>query len=180
MAVVSIKWHWIDCKPGFDWKEHIVPQLEDLGISEYDLKSSVYVIRVAGYFVIKYPKGNSPVLYVGEGNFKDRIKKHDEWLKSLNEIVHDFPFQVAFCLPKCKGNNHCKHQDTEAAVLHAFKKKYGLAPFKNKQMEYAKIDHEYAPHNPFNEAFNIGKGIRYGWAIEPLPSNLYYETYHRV
>ncbi|BCG46462.1 hypothetical protein GEOBRER4_n1258 [Citrifermentans bremense] len=180
MAQININWHWITYEIGSKWKKDVLPQLGKLEISESDLSSSVYVIRVAGYFAIKYPKAISPVLYIGEGNFKTRIEQHRNWLGNMSEIMSEFPLEIAFCLPKCTGNNHCRHKDTEAAMLHAFKDKFGLAPLKNKQMEYARIDHEYLPRLAFNDAINIGRGVRCDWAIEPMPSNIHYNEYHRV
>jgi len=180
MAEIEIYWHWIKYGMGSKWARDVLPQLEELEVSELDLSKSVYVIRAAGYFAIKYPKGISPVLYIGEGNFKSRIEQHRNWLGNMSEIMSEFPLEIAFCFPKCKGNNHCRHQDTEAAMLHAFKRKFGLAPFKNKQMEYPKIDHEYLPRLAFNDAITIGRGVRYDWAIEPMPSNIHYSEYHKA
>src|ERR1043165_2553867 len=41
-----------------------------------ELKRSVYVIRMAGSFVIQYPWGASPVVYVGRGDSVSRLAAH--------------------------------------------------------------------------------------------------------
>jgi hypothetical protein len=105
------------------------------GIKEGDLTRAVYIIRTCGNFAIDYPKKPSPTLYIGEGNFKQRLMQHKNWLSELRELVGSFPFEIALDIPRARNNVYL-YKDMEADLLHEFKSIYGLAPFLNKQMEY--------------------------------------------
>ena len=71
---VDISWTWLDWEPQHTWGAHIVPQLEEAGIPVSKLERCVYVIRTNGIFAISYPYKPSPVIYIGEGNFHQRLR----------------------------------------------------------------------------------------------------------
>jgi hypothetical protein len=73
---VRISWKWLDWTPGDTWAKNIIPQLSQQGLSEEQLDRCVYVAHANGLFAIKYPKRISPTLYIGEGNFKNRMIQH--------------------------------------------------------------------------------------------------------
>lgn len=179
MTEVNIVWSWLDWKPGFTWKKNIVPQLSEQSFTENQLERCVYVIRANGLFAIQYPNGVSPTLYIGEGNFKDRIIQHKNWLGPLIDLVGTFAFQIGLCIPRVK-NSYYAYQDFEAALLIEFKSIYGCAPLKNEQMENRRNNYIYVPNDDVRSAIMVGKGVRYHWAIQPLKSSSYYEPYWKT
>lgn len=176
---VTVKWNWLDWEPGFTWGKNIVPQLDELEINEEQLHRCVYVIRVNGLFAIQYPGGISPVLYIGEGNFKDRIIQHRNWLGELADLVRDFSFQVGLCIPRVR-HSYYAYQDFEAYLLQEFKGIYGCAPLKNVRMERRRNSYEYGPRDEVRSAIMIGRGVRYHWAVAPMKSSPYHEKYWKT
>lgn len=176
---VRIDWQWISWRHGDSWTKDILPQLSDLGVSEAQLKRCVYVIRANGNFAIRYPKGNSPTLYIGEGNFKYRLRRHQYWLGELHELVGDFSFEIGICFPRVR-NSSKTYCDFEAALLDEFKDIYGCAPLRNSQMERRTRNYDYFPMEDIRAAIMIGKGVRYKWAIEPMKSSRFYDLYWRT
>lgn len=178
---IRITWTWFDWKPGYKWSEDILPQLEAANLNEEQLKNCVYVIRVNGLFAIRYPKGTSPTLYIGCGNFRDRLKSHDNnWLCSLTELVgENFFFKVGVCIPGIE-KNVIADRDFEAAMLIEFKNIYGCAPLNNSQMQKRLSDYEYSPDDAIKSAIMIGKGVRYLWDISPMKSNALYNSYWKT
>jgi len=179
MAIIKVKWKYIDLCSDDTWVKDILPKLEAHGLSEDDLTRAVYVIRTNGHFAIDYPIKPSPTLYIGEGNFKIRISSHKSWLKELTDLVGEFPIEVALAIPRAR-NNVLMYKDMEADLLHQFKFMHGLAPFLNKQMEYPRCEHEYDPYSEFVKPLQIGKGNRIPWALSPLPSNPHYDNYWKT
>jgi hypothetical protein len=176
---VRIQWKWIHWKPGNTWSADILPQLSELGVTEAQLKRCVYVIRANGNFAIRYPKGNSPTLYIGEGNFKYRLQRHSYWLGELHELVGEFSFEIGICFPRVR-NSYKTYCDFEAALLEEFKSIYGCAPLRNAQMESRTRLYDYYPIDEVRSAIMIGKGVRYKWAIEPMKSSRFYDLYWRT
>lgn len=176
MTNVKIEWNWLDWHPHYRWSDDIEPQLMDANLTEDRLSRCVYVIRANGLFAIKYPNGISPTLYIGEGNFKNRIIQHKNWLEPIVDLVGDFSFQIGVCLPRVR-NNRSAYKDFEAALLIEFRKIYGSAPLRNRQMERRRNDYNYEPKAKIREAIMIGKGGRYHWALEPMPSSSIYDDY---
>ncbi|WP_167630999.1 hypothetical protein [Mariprofundus ferrooxydans] len=179
MATIKVKWMYIDLCSSDTWKKTILPKIEAHGLTEDKLKRAVYVIRTNGNFAIDYPYKPSPTLYIGEGNFRNRIGNHRAWLKELTDLVGEFPIEVALAIPRAR-NNQFVYRDMEADLLHQFKSMYGMAPFLNQQMEYPKGEHEYEPWIEFVRPLQIGKGVRIPWALSPLPSNPQYDNYWKT
>lgn len=86
MADVQIKWDWLQWKCSQTWKKDIFSILQSRGVSQEDLKRCVYVIKLDGLFAIEYPRGISPTVYIGEGNFEQRITQHKNWLMDLADL----------------------------------------------------------------------------------------------
>jgi len=178
-TTVNINIQWIEWEKGNTWVKHIVPQLDEIGMKEEQLDRCVYIIRAHGSFAIRYPKGISPTIYIGEGNFKNRIIQHKNWLSGLTDLVGEFPISIGVCAPRVR-NNFSAYKDLEAALLIEFKSLYGCAPLKNKQMETRKCDYDYQPKEEIRNAIMIGRGVRYYWAIEPMRSNNFYDDYFKT
>ena len=117
----------MDWMPTDSWSEKTLPELESKRVTLADLKRSVYVIRLNGEYCIDYPTGTSPALYVGEGNFRSRIRKHRKWVDELTELVGKFSFQICIAIPRVRKNGFA-YQDADAAILEAFGRRYGSAP----------------------------------------------------
>ena len=81
-----------------------------------DIKRGVYVIRLGSGMSIGYQKGNSAVLYIGQGNIENRIKGHYEgklfdFMLSLNGANFDF----FLCEP---WKSHYRGKDFHKQVEH--------------------------------------------------------------
>jgi len=179
MANIKIKWNYIEWNIGYKWEADIMPQLLAHRLTEEMLERAVYVIRCAGNFAVDYPKKPSMALYIGEGNFKERIVQHKNWLSDIREIVGDFPFQIALAIPRAKNNQYV-YKDVEADLLHEFKSIHGVAPFLNEQMEYPKINHTYESYSELIKPLQIGQGKKIPWAIKPLPANQHWDNYWKT
>lgn len=175
MVSVSLIWHRLDWRP----KENpvaLVDQLHALGVGREDLFRSVYVIRLNGNFCIQYPNGTSPTVYVGEGDFPVRIKKHAEWLKGLSDELMGDSFQVCVALPRVRKNENA-YMDTEAVLIQRFIQMFGIAPLWNKQKENRKFDHHEYVLREIDEALCKRSGSKYKWAVMPLKSSQFFSSF---
>jgi hypothetical protein len=179
MAYIKLNWKSFEWKSDHKWKNDILPKLESIDIKENELDRSIYVLRLQKLFLIEYPKGLSPVIYIGEGNFKSRIESHSKiWLQNLDEIIQDFGLKIYISTPRVK-NNTTAYKDVEAILIEEFSNIYGTAPLNNKQYENNKINHNF-DITDIKEPLKIGKGFRYKWSIKPLKTNLFYDSYNKT
>lgn len=176
-AKVDIKWFWLILNPTETWKT-TEAKLVASGVDLKKLPKSVYVIRAADSFAIKYPYKYSPTLYIGEGRFKQRITTHRKWLTSIYDLAGEFPLEVAICFPRVR-NNTIAHREFEAHLLNRFQKQYDSLPLRNKNMENAQYNHMYQKQAT-SEVLGPGKGKKYKWALEPLKANIFYNDYVRT
>lgn len=176
---IDLQWERLDWLPDETWKRDTLPNLLDLGFRPGALRRCVYVIRLNGNFAIDYPWGQSPVLYVGEGKFGQRIISHREWVSELRELVGDFAFQVRIAIPRVRKNANA-YLDAEAAVLIRFRELYGSAPLWNKQMEKRRHPHYVYNRKSIDDAIGLGSGKRYKWALQPMKASPFYEDYVRT
>ncbi|MCF7698475.1 hypothetical protein [Loktanella sp. M215] len=129
----------------------------------------VYVIRTVRPFSIAYPKKPSPVLYIGEGNTKLRLRKHlKTWVVDLAKDFPSLKIEIRYTRPVTKKNK-ARHRDVEADLLWRFCKDYGALPLLNKQNEYHDRIHTYA--SGFMNILNPGSGRGFKWALMPISSN---------
>jgi hypothetical protein len=84
MVNVALDWKHIDWMPDETWTKNILPKIKAVGLTSAELKRSVYVIRLNGDFCIQYPWGESPTIYIGEGNFNQRINNHRSWVRTCS------------------------------------------------------------------------------------------------
>lgn len=178
MVHVSLAWHRIDWLPHETWGKGTLPKILATGLKKVDLKRIVYVIRLNGDYCIDYPKGTSPALYVGEGNFGERITKHREWVSELTELVGVFSFQVCIAVPRVRKNANA-YLDAEAAILQRFGVLFGTAPLWNKQFEVRRNNYEYS-HRSIDQAICKRSGAKYKWAIKPMKSSPFYPNFVRT
>ena len=175
---VALNWHLLDWMPDETWTKKTLPKILDLGLKPYDLRRSVYVIRLNGDYCIDYPWGESPTLYIGEGTFSQRINSHRTWVTELKELVGDFSFQVRIAIPRVR-NNADAYLDCEAALIERFSKKFGTAPLWNKQYESRRNNYKYN-QKQIDLAICKGSGAKYKWAIRPMKSSPFHRNFLRT
>lgn len=175
---VPLSWSKIDWLPVETWKKHTLPKLIEIGLNPADLKRSVYVIRLNGDYCIEYPHGESPTLYVGEGNFSQRITSHRTWVSELKELVSNFSFQVRIAVPRVRKNAEA-YLDCEAALLARFGELFGSAPLWNKQFETRRNGYSYS-QSQLDQALCKGSGAKYKWAIKPMKASPFYAEFMRT
>jgi len=173
----KLHWHWIDFDTEHTWAT-VLRKLKNAGVREHDLSRSVYAIRLKARFGIKYPKGVSPTLYVGEGRLRQRVETHRKWLREMEKTFGDLSLQLAVATPRVQ-NNSVAYKEVEAALIQFFLKKYGSAPFKNSDIEYQKFGHVFTASS-LAEPLTPGKGTRYHWAVEPTHINSFYKVFMRT
>jgi hypothetical protein len=173
-ADVAIEWFWIELHPEDTWSK-ILAKLKNADVMIERLPRSVYVIRAANSFAIKYPKKHSPTLYIGKGRFKQRVTSHRKWLATMYKLTGEFPLEVAICFPRVK-NNEQAHKEFEAHLLSTFFDRFGSLPLQNTNHEVQRYNHRYEKIAT-SEVLGTGKGKKYMWAMEPLTSNPFYKTF---
>lgn len=179
MVQVALRWHRISWRPGEPWARETRPKLEAKGVDLKELPKSVYVIRLNGNFCIKYPTGESPTLYIGEGRFAQRIRRHGAWVQGLEELVGDFSFQVCLALPRV-ANNAEAYRDCEAALIDRFAQHFGSAPLWNKQFETRRFPHYEYNNRQMDQTLCKRSGAKYKWAVAPMKSSGFYENFVRT
>ncbi|THG37785.1 hypothetical protein [Sphingomonas olei] len=145
------------------------------------LDRSVYIIRMAGSFIIDYPDGASPVVYIGRGDSVSRLARHlKRWATDVFKWGSDSNLEVRILRPARTGR-YDYFANVEADLLRMFYQRYGGLPMMNKRFEdsYAGVvDYGKTQQDKLWASIGIGKGVRYKWAIRPLRSNKHYATYH--
>lgn len=179
MVQVALRWHRISWYPGESWTEKTRPKLEAKGVDLSKLPRSVYVVRLNGNFCIKYPNGESPTLYIGEGRFGQRITAHSAWVRELKELVGDFSFQVCLAFPRVTNNDQA-YLDCEAVLIDRFAHHFGTAPLWNKQYEKRRFPHYEYNERQMDQALCKRSGAKYKWAVAPMKSSGFYENFVRT
>ncbi|MBN9411109.1 MAG: hypothetical protein J0H69_18350 [Burkholderiales bacterium] len=179
MVAVALDWKRIDWMPDETWTKKTLPKLEAVGLKEKDLSRSVYVIRLNGDFCIRYPKGESPTLYIGEGRFNQRINAHRAWVKELRELVGDFTFQVCIAVPRVRRNPEA-YRDCEAALIERFDEHFESAPMWNKQFESRLKEHYEYNRKQMDQALCKRSGAKYKWSVAPMKSSPFYRNFVRT
>jgi hypothetical protein len=175
MPHLTLSWERVNWLPDEEWGNETLPKLINIGLSIQDIRRSVYVIRLNGNFCIEYPGGESPTVYIGEGNFKQRIDNYKWWLSGLQELVGHSMFEILIAVPRVR-NNMKAHCLTEAALLEHFRERYKTFLLWNKQRETCKEGYTFNKEF-MDEAVCKGRGSRYKWAIKPIKNSLFYFDY---
>lgn len=178
MVHIALSWKRIDWQPDETWGKHVLPKIEAVGLTAGGLKRCVYVIRLNGDYCISYPGGTSPTLYVGEGNFNQRINSHRKWVTGLKELVGDFSFQVCIAVPRVRNSPNA-YLDTEAAILERFGKHFKTAPLWNKQFEKRRNTYSYSD-STIDQAICKRSGAKYKWEIRPMKSSPFHADFIRT
>lgn len=176
---VTLNWTVIDWHPEDTWVKRTLPALVNAGVDTDNIDRSVYVIRLNGDYAIDYPNGESPAVYIGEGNFGSRINSHRKWACELNELVGKSLFQVCVATPKVQNNLNA-YRDCEAALLDRFGEKFQSAPLWNKQFESRLFPHHVYSRQSLDYAICKRSGAKYKWAVRPMRSSSSYQSYGKT
>ena len=179
MAKVSLDWYWNRFSVDDDLKTIMQRTTENIARGCYkpeSLARSVYVIRLAGPFLISYPKGPSPVIYIGKGQFRNRISAHRTWIRDFFDHLKHAQFEIRYCIPRVK-NNLGIEKEVEAYLIHRFIERYGMLPINNKVLSNTNVYHQFIPANSLDKAISIGSGNKPHWEVCPLRSNPWFKKY---
>lgn len=176
---VALNWTRIDWHPGDTWKKVTLPRLIDAGLNPKLIDRSVYVIRLNGDFAVSYPRGETPTVYIGEGNFSSRIHSHRSWVSEIRDLVGEFSFQVCVATPRVR-NREFAYRDTEAALLDRFAERFNSAPLWNKQFEKRLCPHYVYSQKQLDTVLGKRSGARYKWALRPLRSSPFFQSYEKT
>ncbi|WP_123876529.1 hypothetical protein [Fuscovulum blasticum] len=171
MAKISAKWNCVRV-PACDtvsWRSTKAwLEKADAKIGDH----SIYVIRTTKPFAISYEKKASPVLYIGEGNFSERLRSHiKNWIYPLARDLPNLTVEIYFAEIRVK-NNPTAHRDVEADLIWEFSDRFGSVPLMNRQFEYHDRYHSY--ERGFFKPIQSERGKGYLWAMRPLISNMAY------
>jgi hypothetical protein len=135
-----------------------------------------------GDFVIAYPKGRSPVLYIGRGDAFGRLSAHmRRWLHEVQGFGKDVGIEIRVCRPRRKGFADM-FKCVEADLIADFTYRYGCMPFFNSRWENSfeeRVEYTDTDEKQLRAAIGIGSGNRPRWAIAPTPSNPNYDVFNR-
>jgi hypothetical protein len=177
---VALDWKSIDWLPKETWKKDTLPKLQAEQLNLADLERCVYVIRLNGDYCVEYPNGFSPTLYIGEGNFNQRINQHKKiWVTELKDLVGEFSFRIKIAVPRIQKNAEA-YKDCEAALLIRFNEKLGATPLWNSYLEKRKNGHYVYKQKQIDQAIFMGSGAKYKWAFKPMKASKFYKDYIRT
>jgi len=177
MPKIQITWTVIPFS-SYDSPKSIINSWEnEAKKSSEHLIRTTYVIRIANKFAINYQHGISPVLYIGEGDFEQRISQHlRTWIKQISELLNNPEFEVAIALPRVQNNKEV-YRDFEAYLIKDFSTRYGVTPYYNQQNENTRFEYSYEGNpDPTSILHDRDNHI---WAINPLRDNNSYYTYNK-
>lgn len=126
-------------------------------------KECLYVISLDGGMAIDYAGDLSPILYIGRGNARNRLRSHlKEWLITLSNELEDVT--LTFYLSR-----HKYYKEAEALLLEAYFERYSILPLWNdnwgnsSNAKYTLSDDSLKPI--------LSKNKRYKWSLHPLSSS---------
>jgi hypothetical protein len=177
----SVVWHdSIKLKFGFTGLDeadatHIVRRIVGEGFppSLKYTEQCLYVVRLRGPVAVAYGERFSPVLYIGEGNAKNRLQGHASWLARLLLSVPNLEIELNIAEVKRQNNTDlCEY--VEADMIFWFWQDYGYLPWFNQQRERSKeAYHAYSPETEKKlcALISVGSGNSFIWAIRPTHNN---------
>lgn len=163
-------------------RKQLLAALKAQGFKPESLERCVYVIRMTGDFVLSYPNGISPVLYIGRGSAFGRLSSHlHRWLHEVEGFGKDVGIEIRVCRPRRK-NLPEMFKYVEADLIAQFASKFDSIPFFNSRRERSYEDwasYTSSDEKQLRAAIGVGSGKRPKWAIQPTPSNRNYDLYYR-
>ncbi len=156
--------------------------LAEQGFAPDDLRRCVYIVRMRGPVLVAYPRGNSPVLYVGRGDAPGRLANHlGRWLHAVHKFGSGVDVELRICVPRRRGRRDF-FKCVEGDLIHWFQQRYGSIPFFNSRREQlweGRVSYFPTSKRELRQALSVGSGNRPQWAIRPLPANPRYEVFHK-
>jgi hypothetical protein len=140
---------WWAFKTAFDYNE------------ERDLSDDVvYLIRTRRPYTIRYKKGCSSTIYIGIGNFKNRISSHlSSWIYPFSEYFTDMDVEIVAIEPRVR-NNYYAFKEVEGDFISFFEDRYRELPSGNIRRERdSNGKHLYI--GDFGSALGMGRGPGY-------------------
>lgn len=133
---------------------------------------AVYVIRICEPFAFDYDEAFSPVVYIGKGQFQQRITSHlKSWIWELAKRIPGLKIRIYYCEPRVRRlGTIC--EGVEADLIDRFVMHYGRRPLRNRNTPTHPGVRTYTPSEL--HVLHPGKGRRYHWALRPLPSCHFY------
>jgi hypothetical protein len=145
-------------------------------------EQTVYVVRLDGDVAVRYERRWSPVIYIGEGNGRQRLLNHARWLASILQAVPDTHvlIHVAECKRKAlRDRNLCEY--VEADLIAWFKKDHGELPWLNQQNEHKANEYQYTPEalKECRDRIGVGAGKVFRWALEPTKNHEFFAQFSK-
>lgn len=134
----------------------------------------LYIVRLRGDVAVAYGEKFSPVIYIGEGNAKNRLYGHSGWLARLLLSVPNL--EVEIHVAEVKRQNHqnlCEY--VEADMIRWFQDEYECLPWFNQQRERSKeglYEYDVKVEQKLRSLLGVGSGNMFLWAIRPTHNNL--------
>ena len=145
------------------------------------LGQRVYLIRLTGDVAVQYPRGFSPVVYIGEGSAYSRLYNHTHWLVPLVQSIPQLGVQVRVAKIQRKNQPNL-YKNVEADLIRCFSNQYGSIPWFNKQWEPSKEGKYQYTQGAARDLWTrvaVGSGNSFRWAIQPTPINEQHGPYSK-
>jgi len=124
----------------------------------------VYIIRSCRPYAVRYKSGWSSTIYIGQGNFRNRITSHlNNWVHPLSIEYHDIGIEIRMYIPRVR-NNYYAFKQVEGYLICEFEKKYGELPSGNDRKGSVSDRHKY--NFDFGSILGLGRGPGYEWDID--------------
>lgn len=137
-----------------------------------DVRKGVYVICLSKPFTIQYEKGQSEIIYIGQGNVSSRLKTH--FSRSLFRFMQslsgaNFDFHIAEPKRPGIGKSKVYYKHIEFLLLDKFKQRHG-----GTEIKYPLLNTNAGSDKKFGLEKGSGwekplkaSGKKPSWALEP-------------
>lgn len=165
-AIIKVEWEYCSFQPPSVWPLVKKRALETTDLNLSQIERCVYVVRIAHTYCIEYRRRASPTLYIGRGNFKQRITSHLDWINELGNLLRDLEIQVRFFTPRIQRTADA-YKTVEADLIEEFVKEMGSVPWFNSNRPSPVRDYSYEPRSKFRHAVLQGNGSHFPWSLRP-------------
>ena len=170
MTSITVKWETCTFRPPVVWPMVKKAALNTTHMNLSTIERCVYVVRIAHTYCIEYRLRASPTLYIGRGNFQQRITAHILWINELANLLRDLEIEVWFFTPRVRRNSNA-YKTVEADLIEEFVREMGSVPWFNTNRPQPVYEYAYAPKLTFRHAVLQGRGSHFPWALRPNVGN---------